>query len=688
MKIAVQNISKAFSGRDLISDFSLDIEEGVRLCVAGANGTGKSTFIRMLAGLESLDSGRVIMPRGCRIGYVEQDLAEDVLEVPLLTWVLDVLPDWRDFWVSWEEAIAKNDMAAIQRLGERQADIEAIYGYNPEHKAQAVLSGLGFTDQTWDRPLRTLSGGWRERAKLARVLVAGADVLFLDEPTNHLDIEAVEWLEDYLLHYSGVLVFVAHDRIFMDKVATHVLYFSGPKPIFRKATFSQFMILQAELEEQRQREHQKLSKDIDHKMDFVRRFGAKASKAKQAGSRQKSIDKLSKQLDGLRPEQRRKTLNFAWPKPPPADKTVMSVADVAFSFADGGTLWPPVTFSVFSGQRIAIVGPNGSGKSTLLKILAGALERTGGSIATGSLVRMGYYSQHQTEVLRAQATVISEIRRVADPRTTEEELMSVLGLFMLNQKMFERIVGSLSGGERARLMLATLFIRRCNVLLLDEPTNHLDLESREALVDALSAFQGTIIMIAHDRHLLREVADEAWLVTPEGLIMYPEGFEEYDSARRSALAGTSSRAKRSKGQRAVAPETAVSANANANVKANANANTNTSPKKNISENVSKEDLKRIKREQAEQRNTLHKLIKPKQTAYAKLEESLINLLDEQSVVEKSLADPDVYADTAQTSALLGRFSKLKENVEKIMEDMAGLEESLAELEVQQSKLAD
>ena len=279
MKITIQNLSKAFGGRDIFSDFSLDIDSGVRLCVCGPNGCGKSTLIRMLADADAPDSGRIIMPRGCRVGYVQQDLDEAVLDTPLLEWVVDVLPDWHDFWSAWEAAAASRDEAAIARLGARQAELEALYGYNPEHKAQAVLSGLGFDEGKWHLPIKQLSGGWRERAKLARVLVAGADVLLLDEPTNHLDIEAVEWLEDFLMDYKGALVFVAHDRVFMDRIGTHVLYLGGSKPVFRKATFSQFVELQEELEEQREREAQRLNAEIERKMDFVRRFGAKATKA-------------------------------------------------------------------------------------------------------------------------------------------------------------------------------------------------------------------------------------------------------------------------------------------------------------------------------------------------------------------------------------------------------------------------
>lgn len=654
MKITVQNISKAFGGRDIFRDFSLEVDSGVRLCVCGPNGSGKSTFLRMLAGEEQPDAGRIIYPRGCRVGYVQQVLDESVLDTTLLTWVMDVLPAWHDFWAEWEKAVAVGDSSMLQRLAVRQSELEAQYGYNPEYQARTVLSGLGFTEAKWNLPIRQLSGGWRERAKLARVLVAGADVLLLDEPTNHLDIEAVEWLEEFLLAYKGALVFVAHDRVFMDHVGSHILYLGGTKPLFRKATFSEFVILQAEMEEQREREAQRISSEIEKKMDFVRRFGAKATKARQAGSRQKMAKKLEKELEGYRAAPKKKELSFKWPEAPHADKTVLSVAGLDFTFDDGTRLWPPLTFSLYRGQRVALVGPNGCGKSTLLKLITGNLARRGGSLVMGSLVRLGYYSQHQTEILNTSGTVLGEIRRLSDPRTTEEELMSVLGLFLLGQEYFDREVSGLSGGERSRLVLATLFLRRCNFLVLDEPTNHLDLESREALVEALDAFDGTLLLVAHDRYLLSEVIDEAWAVSRTGITVYKEGFAAYDAVRRAELS-----AKRL--EETVSRETQE-----------------TSP------TLNRDELKRIKREQAEQRNALYRQLRPKQDQYRKLEVKLEQLLTEQSSIEQQLADPEVYADSARTTELLKSFGLIKDESEALIEDMGKLEIEIADLENRRS----
>ena len=655
MKITIQELSKAFGGRDILSNFSLEVDSGVRLCVCGPNGTGKSTLLRLLAGVESADGGRVILPRGCRLGFVEQELSESALETPLLTYVLDVLHDWSDFWSEWEEAAALKDEALLTSLMHRQGELEALYGYNPEHRAKAVLSGLGFAESKWNRTLRELSGGWRERAKLARVLTAGADVLLLDEPTNHLDVEAVEWLESFLMDFKGALVFVAHDRIFMDKVGTHVLYLGLSKPVFRKATYTQFLALQEEYNAQREREARALREDLDRKMAFVERFRAKATKARQAGSRQKMAKKLEKELEDYRPEPKRKELNFSWPEAPHCEKVVLSAADLDFRFDDGKTMWPPLTFALYRGQRVALVGHNGCGKSTLLKLLAGTLERRAGNMVTAPQMRMGYYTQHQMDTLRGDTTVLAELRRLSDPRTTEEELMSVLGLFMLGQEYFDRQVSALSGGEKSRLVLGTLFLKRCNFLLLDEPTNHLDLESREALVSALQKFNGTLLMVAHDRWLLSQVGAEAWELNEKGLTVFPD-FAAYDDNRRARqgsaveddLAPSVSGGQR--GKQAEAP---------------------------LAQPLSRDEQKRLKREQADKRNALHKELKPLLSRYEALETELAAVLEDQGTVEAQLADPDVYADHARSSELLKTFEACKQRSEAILEEMTALEDNMA-----------
>lgn len=645
MKIATQELCKSFGGKDIFANFSLEVDSGTRLCVCGPNGTGKSTFLRLLAGVEAPDAGRILIPRDCRVGYVEQELSPAALEKPLLDYVFDSLHDWGEFWSAWEAASSAGDQGELARLMARQAELEAKFGYNPEQRAREVLSGLGFAESKWRKPLKALSGGWRERAKLARVLTAGADALLLDEPTNHLDIDAVEWLESYLLKFEGALVFVAHDRVFMDTIGTHVLYLGMSRPVFRKATYSKFLELQAEYENQREREAKALQGELERKMAFVERFRAKATKARQAASRQKMAKKLEKELEERRPEPRRKELAFAWPEAPHSEKIMLACSDLAFQFPDGQAMWPPLTFTLYRGSRIGLVGHNGCGKSTLLKLIAGELQKCGGSMAAASQMRLGYYSQHQMDILRGDTSVLAEMRRLADPATTEEELMSVLGLFLLGQPYFERQVATLSGGEKARLVLASLFLRRSNFLLLDEPTNHLDLESREALARALRNFTGTLFMVAHDRWLLNETGCEAWELNASGITEHPS-FAAYDAGRRQALKA--------------APEPAA-------------ASGQSRP------GLSREDHKRQKREQAEKRNQLHKALKPLQERYGKLEHELNELMNQQQRVEKDLADPEIYADNRKAADLLADFQACKSRSERVVLEMDELEQKMAQI---------
>lgn len=640
MKVTVQELSKAFGSRDIFKNFSLEVDSGQKLCVCGPNGTGKSTFLRMLAGVEPIDSGRVIYPRGCRTGFVEQELSRESLEMPLLKYVLDAVHDWTEFWEEWDKTSKAEDQAELKKLMEKQANLEATYGYNPEQRAKEVLSGLGFAQSKWEMQLKSLSGGWQERAKLAKVLTAGADVLLLDEPTNHLDIDAVEWLESFLLSYKGALVFVAHDRMFMDKIGNTILYLGLSKPVFRKSTYSQFLVYQEEYNAQREREARALQDDYEKKMAFVERFRAKATKARQASSHQKMAKRLEKQLEDFRPELKRKELNFSWPEAPHSERVMFSAADLAFHFPDNHRIWPPLTFTLYRGSRVALAGPNGCGKSTLLKIIAGSLNKTGGAITAASQMRMGWYTQHQLETLQEDSTVLAEIRRLSDPRLNDEELMSVLGLFLLGQNYFERKINELSGGEKSRLVLASLFLKRCNFLLLDEPTNHLDLESREALAKALLKYKGTLLIIAHDRWLLSRINAEIWELSPKGIITYPN-FKTWEESRKN-------------GHEALEKPVITAAP------------------------TIREEQKRIKREQAEARNSLHKILKPLRDKYNMLEKELDSIINQQTFIEKELAAPETYVNKGRSTELLLEFENCKQKSELLMNEMDELEKLISE----------
>lgn len=661
MRLTVQSLSKAYGGRDLFKDVSFEMNSGARLAVAGPNGAGKSTLLRMLAGETLPDTGQVVIPKDAQVGYAAQELSQRDLATPILAWVLEVLPSWAEFWKEWDAATAAGDASRLAALTERQARWEHQHGYNPEHKAKAVLTGLGFSDTEWAKPVGSLSGGWRERAKLARILTGGASLLILDEPTNHLDLEAVEWLEQYLLAFPGVLVFVAHDRIFLDRVSTHVLYLGGLRPVVREGDFSGYLEWQAEAEEQRQREEKRIQDDLEKKLDFVRRFSAKATKARQAQAKKKQAQKMAKELEGVksRKEQRRRTLNFSWPEPKRGNKTVLSAVGLTAGWGET-PLWKPLDFNLYAGMKVALAGPNGCGKSTLLKVLMREKDARAGRFEIGPAMHVGYFSQHSTDRLTLDKMVSAEIRRLSDPHTTEEELRSVLGLFLLGEEYWEREVGSLSGGEKTRLVLATLFLARANFLVLDEPTNHLDLESREALISALEDYEGTLLMVAHDRWLLSRVAEQVWGLSPDGLTVFPGGFEEYDDWRKAQLAEAASAASGASG--------------------------GPGGRDARFSGLSKDEAKRRKREEAERRNAIYRQLKPLKAEYEKLEAQLETVMAEQDEAEGQLADPAVFADLPKSSALLKQYADAKAKGDRLAQRMEALEAEMAELEAESNAL--
>jgi len=654
-KVSLQNLSKSYGDRDLLKDFSLEISGGTRLAVVGANGAGKSTLLKLIAGVSEPDSGRVVLSTGARLGYVAQDMDEADLGMTLLAWVMAALPSWKEFWVRYDAAVAAGDKPVLEALAAEQTRMEHALGYNPEHRAKSILTGLGFEEANQQAPLSALSGGWRERAKLARVLTAGADVLLLDEPTNHLDLEAVAWLESFLCTFAGVLIFVAHDRVFLDRVATHTLYLGDAKPIWRPGSFSEFLVWRGEMEKQWERQAAAIDNRIKQQSAFVDRFRYKATKARQAQSKLKSMGKLEKELSALkseRPDVRAKTLNFSLPEPEKSDKTVAATAGLAYAYPGRDPIWPPLTFQLFRGQKVALVGPNGAGKTTLLKLVIGLLKPTAGRVILGTGVKIGYYSQHQTEVLCAEATVMGEMRRMAGPKATYQEVCSILGLFLLGEDYWERRVRELSGGERARLVLAGLFSARANFLVLDEPTNHLDLESREALARALSDYAGTVLMVAHDRYLLGEVAGEVWAVNHDGLTVYDEGFAAYERSRAEAEVC-----------RPLDDQAA--------------------PAK-----VSRQEDKERKRRLAEQRNAIYRDIKPKRAAYEKLEAELETVLARQSELEVSMADPEAYAQRELFAKLSREYGEVSQKAEDLLIRLGKLENEIAALEARRAAVQD
>ena len=481
--------------------------------------------------MESPDAGRVILPRGCRLGFVEQELSDAALDTPLLTFVLDVLHDWNDFWAQWEDAAARKDEALLAGLMQRQTELEAQYGYNPEHRAKAVLSGLGFSERKWGRTLRELSGGWRERAKLARVLTAGADVLLLDEPTNHLDAASVAWLERYLSSFPGTVIAVTHDRYFLDNVAGWILELDRGRGIPWKGNYSSWLEQKQKRLANEDKTEAQRQKTLQRELEWVR-MSPKGRHAKGKARLNAYEAMLSHESERRAPD-----LEIYIPPGPRLGKSVIELDGVRKSLGDR-VLMDGLTAVIPPGAIVGIVGPNGAGKTTLFNMLAGREQPDAGTLRVGESVRFAYVDQGRESLTPGKTVyeLISEGRETVTLGGREVNARAYCTRFNFHGADQQKKVDVLSGGERNRLHLARMLKSGANVLLLDEPTNDIDVNTMRALEDALDNFAGCVLVISHDRWFLDRVATHIMAFEDNAEVVFFEGnYTDYEDDRRKRL---------------------------------------------------------------------------------------------------------------------------------------------------------
>jgi ATP-binding cassette subfamily F protein 3 len=514
--IQLSEIELLRGGKALLKNASATLFPEHKVGLVGANGCGKSTLFSLLKSELQLDAGNYNIPKDWSISSVKQETP--ALEISAIDYVLQGHPDFYTLRIALREAEKNND-------GDSQAKIhiqlENIKGYSIEAKAGELLHGLGFANNQIENPVSAFSGGWRMRLNLAQALIRDADLLLLDEPTNHLDLDAVYWLERFLRAYTGTLVLISHDREFLDAVIDQIWHIDKQLINIYKGNYSQFERQKAERLLQHQAMFEKQQEQIAHLEQFITRFKAKASKAKQAQSRVKALERMEK----LAPAHADSPFNFEFSEPNALPNPLMSLDKAQAGYGDK-TILNSIKLNLVPGSRIALLGRNGAGKSTLIKLLASELAPQAGDVFQHQGLNIGYFAQHQLESLDLKASAATHIQRL-NPQASEQSIRDFLGGFaFIGDKALDP-VAPFSGGEKARLVLAMLVYQKPNLLLLDEPTNHLDLEMRHALVMALQSFEGAMVTVSHDRHMLKNTADEFYLVDNGEVTPFGYDLDEY-----------------------------------------------------------------------------------------------------------------------------------------------------------------
>ncbi|MDN6320009.1 MAG: ATP-binding cassette domain-containing protein [Marinobacter sp.] len=658
--LTITDLSLQRGGVWLLDSVSVTVQSGQRVAIVGANGAGKSSLFQLLLGELSPEQGNASLPGGCRIAQMAQEVAATSRSAR--DFVLDGDLDLRRLEGELQQAEARGDDNAVAHI---HGELDVHEAWSAARRAESLLRGLGFQDGDADRPVSAFSGGWRIRLNLAQALMRPSDLLLLDEPTNHLDLDACLWLENWLRRYEGTLLFISHDRDFMDRVATHVVHFDRRKLELYTGNYSAFESQRSERLAQQQAGFERQQAKIAEIQRFIDRFRAQATKARQAQSRVKSLERMEK----IAPAHVDSPFNFEFPV---ADKISSPLLSIRHGRAGHGetVILDGVNLSLLPGSRIGLLGPNGAGKSTLMDALLGQGEQGQASTlicgerTCGENLAIGYFAQHQLESLDLDASPFLHLQRLS-PNASEQNVRNFLGGFDFHGDEALTPIRTFSGGEKARVALAVIAWQKPNLLLLDEPTNHLDLEMRQALTMALQNFEGAIVVVSHDRHLLRNTVDEFWLVNDGRVAEYKGDLEDYERWLADRRKDDTEAPKRQLAGAGSADDSAATPDSDAGV------------------GESAEDRKARKRAEA----ALRQKLSPYRKQQASLEKKMETLHDTLSGLEAQLADPALYSDESknQLKELMGKQAEAKAKLEDVEAEWLDVSETV---EAMEAELAD